>query len=123
MTYLRSLFVNFLVVLFVNRMIPGVEISTYQQVPNFGADLLFAGIVGFLNASIFPALFIFNFRPTLIKLGLISFIISFGSYTVLSMMSFGVQIISASGVILGGLIVWIASFITNYFEYKHTLKR
>lgn len=121
MTYLRSLFINFIVVLFVNRVIPGVQISTFQDVPNFGADLLFAAIVGFLNSSIFPALFILDLKPSMLKVAIVSFVISFGSYLVLAMMSFGVEIISAGGVIFGGLIVWIGSMVTNYFEYRHTL--
>lgn len=123
MTYLRSLFINFLVVFFANKVVPGVEISTYQDVPNIGADILFSAIVGFLNSAIFPGLFILNLKPTLLKMGVIGFVISFGSYLMLSMMSFGVQILSAGGVIFAGLLVFIGSFITNYLEYKHTLHR
>lgn len=123
MTYLRSLFLNFLVVFFVNRAIPGVEVSQYQDVPNIGADILFSFIVGFLNSAIFPALFIFNFQPTLLKIAIPAFIISFGSYIFLSIISFGVQVISVGGIIVGGLIVWIVSILTNYFELKHFLKK
>lgn len=123
MTYLRSLFLNFLVVFFVNRAIPGVEVSQFQDVPNIGADLLFSFIVGFLNSAIFPALFIFNFRPSVLKIAIPAFIISFGSYIFLSMISFGVEVVSAGGVILGGLIVFIVSVLTNYFELKHFLKK
>ena len=108
---------------FANKVVPGVEISTYQDVPNIGADILFSAIVGFLNSAIFPGLFILNLKPTLLKMGVIGFVISFGSYLMLSMMSFGVQILSAGGVIFAGLLVFIGSFITNYLEYKHTLHR
>jgi uncharacterized membrane protein YvlD (DUF360 family) len=68
MNYIRSLFLNFLVVFFVDRVAPGVEISYFEQVPNVGADILFSVIVGFLNASVFPFFVILELELTILQL-------------------------------------------------------
>lgn len=123
MTYLRSLFLNFLVVFFVNRVIPGIEVGSFEHVPNIGADLFFSLVVGFLNATIFPALLIFGLKPTLKKMGILSFIISFGAFALISAISFGVQVTSFGGYLIGSLIVWAVAFFSNYLEWKHSYIR
>lgn len=123
MSYARSLFLNFLVVFFVDRAIPGIEIVYYENVPSIGSDILFSLIMGFLNSLIFPFLALFEFHVSKLKLAIISFLISFAGFTVISMIPFGVQVTSAWGFILGGAIVWATAFITNYLEWQHNLKR
>jgi uncharacterized membrane protein YvlD (DUF360 family) len=122
MNYLRSLFLNFLVVFFVDRVAPGVEISFYEQVPNIGADILFSLIVGFLNASIFFFLVLMEINITNLKLGLFSFVISFASFLAIAIFPFGVEVVSAWGVIVGGGIVWAVAFTSNYLEWQHYKK-
>ena len=118
MTYLRSLFLNFLIVFFVDRMIPGIQIQTFEQVPNIGADLLFALIVGFLNASVFPFLFILELSPTIKKIVCMTGPITFLSFLVISVIPFGVQVVSPVGFIFGSLIVWVCAIFTNFLELK-----
>jgi len=116
MTYLRSLFFNFLVVFFVNRVIPGLEITYFEQVPDIGADLFFSLILGFFNASVFPFLALMEIEITNLKLAILNGIISFGAFALISVIPFGVQVVSPLGFFLGGFIVWIVAFISNCLE-------
>ena len=123
MTYLRSLFINFLIVFFVDRVAPGMEIDSFEQVPNIGADLLFSLIVGFLNASVFPLLFILEMNITLLRMGLMTFVITFVCFLAISIFPFGVRVVSPAGFFVGGSIVWAISFFSNYLESKHSTPR
>ncbi len=118
MNYLRSLLLNFLVVFFVDRIAPGVEISYYEQVPDIGADILFSALVGFLNASVFPFLAILELNPSNLKIGIGTFVISFGAFILIAVIPFGVSVINPLGVIFGGGFVWVVAFITNHLEFK-----
>ncbi len=122
MNYLRSLFLNFLVVFFVDRMGPGMRIDYYEQVPNIGADILFSAIVGFLNASVFPFLFILELNPTKLKIGIITFIISYTAFVVIAIIPFGVRVESFIGIVVGGFIVWAMAFFTNSLEFDRDMK-
>lgn len=120
MTYLRSLFFNFLAVFFVDRVIPGVQIAYFEQVPDVGADIFFSIIVGFFNASIFPFLALMEATVTRSKLLIASGIISFGAFGVISVIPFGIQVVNPLGFFLGGGIVWIVSYVSNDLEWKHS---
>lgn len=122
MNYVRSFFLNFLIVFFVDRVAPGVEIGSYQQVPNIGADILFALIVGFLNSSIFFFLAILELKISNLKLGVVTFVVSFLAFIVIAFVPFGVRVVNAWGVIIGGGIVWSVAFLTNHLEWKHYKK-
>jgi hypothetical protein len=119
-TYLRSLFFNFLVVFFVDRVIPGLEISSFEDVPNIGADILFSLIVGFFNASIFPFLALMEAEVTQVKLVVISGVISFGAFAVISFIPFGIKVLNPLGFFLGGTIVWFVAYISNYLEADYS---
>jgi len=118
MNYIRSLFLNFLVVFFIDRAGPGVEILNYEDVPNIGADILFSAIVGFLNASVFPFFAILELKVTSFKLGLINFIISFGAFITIAIIPFGVRVVNIWGVLIGGTVVFATAFVTNYLEWQ-----
>jgi len=118
MTYLRSLFLNFLIVFFVARVIPGVKILFFENVPNIGADIFFSIIVGFLNSIIVPILVASETKVTNLKIVIIGFIISFLAFILISVFDFGITA-NIMGIIIGGLLVWIFSFFTNYLELKH----
>lgn len=119
MTYLRSLFLNFLAVFFVDRVIPGMEIAYFEQVPDIGADIFFSIMVGFFNASIFPFLALMEVQVTNLKLAIISGVISFGAFTIISIIPFGVQVVSPLGFFIGGGIVWFVAYFSNYLESIH----
>jgi len=122
MTYFISWFLNFLAVFFIARIAPGIEISLYQKVPNIGGSLLFALIIGFLNASVFPALFIFEVAPTKMKIAVITGLISFLAFIFVAFIPFGVRVLNGYGVLLSGTIVWGVAFLTNYFEWHRGAK-
>ena len=120
MTYLRALFLNFLVVFFVDRVMPGVQIGTFEQEPNIGADILFSLILGFLNASVFYFLALLELSITHLRLALITAIISFGGFLTIALVPFGVQVTGFSGFLLGGGLVWVTAYVTSYLEWKHS---
>ncbi|EKE08530.1 MAG: hypothetical protein ACD_17C00118G0006 [uncultured bacterium] len=119
MSYIRSFFLNFLIVFFVDRVAPGVMVMTYEDVPNIGADILFSLIVGFLNASVFFFLAILELKITHFKLAMTTFVVSFGAFLVIAMIPFGVRVVSPWGVVIGGLMVWSVAFLSNHLEWKH----
>ena len=122
MTYLRSLFLNFLIVFFVVKIIPGVNLAFFENVPNIGVDLFFSIIVGFLNSLIVPFLVALNVSVTNIKILISGFIICFGSFIFIGFVDLGISA-TFLGVVLGGFLVWVFSFFTNYLEYKHLQKK
>lgn len=121
MTFLRSLFFNALAVFIVDRMIPGVEIDTFENLPNIGADFLFALIVGFLNALIFPTLSVVNVQPTFSRIAVVAFFFSFGSFVMIYFLHLGVMATNFEGVFIGGSIVWAVSVLTNIWYQKSKL--
>jgi hypothetical protein len=123
MSYFRSLFFNFLAVMTMARMAPGLEISLYDKVPNFGGSLFFALIVGLLNASVFPLCFILGAKPSKGKIAFFTALLSFGSFLFVYFIPVGVRALSFLGVILGGTVVWAIAFCTNYLEWHRGAKR
>ena len=119
MNYLRSFFLNFLIVFFVDRAAPGVEIASFEQVPNIGADILFSLVLGFLNSSIFFFLALLELKISNFRMALMSFIVSFGAFIAIAIVPFGVRVVSPIGVIFGGGVVWAMAVLTNYLEWKH----
>jgi uncharacterized membrane protein YvlD (DUF360 family) len=121
MTYFKSLLLNFLTVFFVNHIIPGVEIAYYTKMPHIGGELIWAASLGFANSLIFPALRFFHPKPSHFKIGLISFIISFGSYSIVNLLPIGVKITRGEAFVWCGLIVWFISYLTNHLEFRDYL--
>lgn len=119
MTFVRSFFLNFLIVFFVDRIVPGIEITYFQQVPDIGADFLFSIALGFLNASVFPVLSCTEWKITKLKIAIITGIISFGAFGFISTISFGIRILNPGGFFIGGVIVWAMGYLSNYLEWKH----
>lgn len=120
MTYFRSLFLNFLIVFFANRTIPGIEVDPYGGVsPDVVADVLFSSVMAILNASIFPALYILGINPSLLKISIIAAIISFGGFYSIMFLNIGVSANTLGGVFLAGILVSAMSIFTNYLEKKH----
>jgi uncharacterized membrane protein YvlD (DUF360 family) len=122
MNYVRSFFLNFLIVFFIDRVAPGVEVVNFEQVPNIGADILFSLIIGFLNSSIFFFLALLELSITHLKMAIMSFIVSFGGFLVIAIIPFGVRVVNPWGVIIGGGVVWAVALLTNFLEWKHYQK-
>ncbi len=119
MTYFKSLFFNFLIVFFVNHILPGINIDYYTKLPEIKGDLIFAASLGFLNSLIYPILRVFHPKPTHFKIGLISFIISFGAYSIVNILPLGIHIATAGAYVWAGVVVWAGSYLTNHLELRH----
>lgn len=119
MTYLRSFLINFLFVFFIDRVSPGIEIIYFEQVPDIGADLLFSILVGFLNASVYPFFSLLELPVSKMKIAIITFVITFTLFGIISIVPFGVRIVNPAGLFVGGTLVWIVAYISNYLEWKH----
>lgn len=122
MTFFKSLIINFLTVFFVNHVIPEVEIDYYSKLPHIGGDIIFAFSVGLLNSLIYPVIVLFKIKPTHFKVGLTSFFISFGAYSIVNILPVGVKITSAGGFIWTSLVVWFMAYLTNHLELRHYIK-
>ncbi|ADX67011.1 MULTISPECIES: phage holin family protein [Weeksella] len=70
MGFIINFFISALVVFVLANILPGVHIK------NFGAAILLALVLGFLNAFIKPVLRIISFPITILTLGLFSFVIT-----------------------------------------------
>jgi putative membrane protein len=123
MTYLRSLFLNFLAVFFINNVMGGIEITFFENVPNIGFDLLFSIVLGLINSLIFPMFFLFEIKVTIIRLAIISFFISFLAYTILAIFPLGIKIIALYAWFFCSFFIFLVSFLSNYLEYKHSYKK
>jgi uncharacterized membrane protein YvlD (DUF360 family) len=120
MTYFRSFILNFLAVLFIAHFAPGIATPYHESGSSFFADVFFAVIVGFLNTLIFPVLIFLEIYPTKVLLALFGAIVSFASFTVIAILPYGMDV-DAAGVLVGGLFVWMVSFVTNYLDLRHWL--
>ncbi len=117
-SYLQSIFLNFLIVFFVNRMIPGIGIGSFEGAPNFRPEIYFSLIVGFFNGAIFPTLNVLKVRPSLKKMSALSFIVSYGSFALIPL---GMQVSSLTGLIIGGSLIWLVAILSNYLEWKSSI--
>ena len=119
MTYLKSLFFNFLIVFFANHIIPGIEPGE-RKLPHVGPDLMFAVALGLLNSLIYPILKIVqHHRVTLSKIALIAVVVNFVAYTLLKFAPLGIHVSSIEGFLIAAILVSLGSILTNYLEYKH----
>lgn len=108
-------------VFFANHIIPGIQVTYYTKLPHIEGDLIFAAAVGFLNSLIFPILRLVA-GPTHFKIGLVSFIISFGSYSIVNLLPVGIHITNASGYVWCSVVVWFAGYLTNHLEYRRWVR-
>ena len=123
MSYFKSLLFNFLAVFFVDHVIPGIEIAYYTKLPEIKGDLIFSFGVGLLNSLIFPCLRYLKLKPSHFKIGFISFVVSFFSYSIVNILPLGIKVTKAGAFIWAGLIVWFASYLTNHLEFKSYEKK
>lgn len=122
MTFLRSLFFNFLLVFFLNRVIPGIEVTSFETLPNIGADLLYSFLLGLLNASIFFFVAAFFSKVSLQAIVITAFIVSFGGMGIIAGISHGIAITSFLSYFIASFFIWLGSCFTNYLEWKNAVE-
>ena len=99
------------VILGLAHVLPGLT------VPNFQDALLFAVIAAVLNATITPILIAISFPLTVLTVGLFALLINTFVFWLASLLSYGIEITSFWGALVGGFIVWLVSSFLNRFEY------
>lgn len=122
MSYFKSLLFNFLAVFFVNHVVPGIEIGYYSKLPEVKGDFIFSVAVGFLLSMVFPVLRILPIKTSHFKIGLITFFISFGAYSIVNVLPLDIKIVEKGAFVWCGLIVWFCGYLTNHLEYRQYLK-
>ena len=126
MSYLKSLFFNFLTVFFANHILPGIEVVSQTKLPHLGGDLPFAMFLGLLNSLIYPVLRLMDQRSNVLRIGMIALVMNFSAYALLKILPIGIHVSSVEGYLLASLIVSGASFLTNFLEMQsshHRVKR
>lgn len=103
---------NALALLIVAKILPGFHVAS------FGTALLFAIILGLLNAIIRPIILLLTLPFTILTLGLFTFVVNALMLTLASHIVRGVMIDSFSTAILAALLLWFISFISNALIYK-----
>lgn len=121
MTYFKSLFFNFLAVFFANHIIPGLHIDYYTKLPHIAGDIIFAFSVGFLNSLVYPLMRLFS-SESHFRIGLATFIISIGAYSIVNLLPVGIHVRTASGFVWCSLVVWFCAYLTNHLELRRYLK-
>ena len=124
MNYLKSFFLNFLVVFFAVHVLSGVDVANVTKLPHLGSDIPFALALGFLNSLIEPV-FAFAFRPaTITRILLAAFGLNFGVFALVKFVSrIGIEITTVEGYLFVSAAVAVASFLTNFLEMKHRQKQ
>jgi len=117
MAYLKSLFLNFLVVFFANHVLPGISVVDLTKLPHVGADLVFAGALGLLNSLIYPILRLVRQDPSGLRIALLAIVINFVAYAIVKFIPMGISITGVEGYVFASTSVAIVSFLTNFFEY------
>lgn len=119
MSYLKSLFFNFLIVFFANHVLPGITVIDQTKLPHLGGDLLFAIILGFLNSLIYPILRLVRKQQTVLQIAMFAIVLNFASYACVKFLFSGIHVASVEGYFFASLFVTLGSFLTNYFEMRH----
>ncbi len=120
MSWLKSFFLNFIIVFFANYILPGIVIMHPTRLPHIGGELLFAIALGLLNSLIYPMLKVLDQRLNAGSISLAATILSFVAYGVLKFAPVGVEIVTLEGYLLASIIVAIGGFVTNYLELRRS---
>src|SRR5215212_1122105 len=83
------------------------------QVRSVEAALLFAVVLGVLNAVVRPILFFFTLPLTLLTLGLFIIILNALVFWLASLLPVGVEVSGFSGALLGAVIVSVCSLLAS----------
>ena len=123
MNYLKNWLFNFLVVFFVDYVLPGVDVINQTKLPHIGGDLIFAVSLGLLNSLIVPLLRIMDGSSTMIRISAVALILNFAAYALLKMIHLGVFVTSVEGYLSAAFVVSVGSIILNYMHVRHHAKK
>ena len=100
--------INALTVLLVAYVVPGIHVE------NFYTALIVALVLGILNAIVRPILIILTLPITLVTLGLFTLVINAALFWLVSTWVKGFNVDSFGAAVLGALVLWLLSLITNF---------
>lgn len=107
MRFVLRFLLNAAGILLVAYAIPEFEVSS------FWAALIFALILGVVNALLRPLIILLTLPVNILTLGLFTLIINAFTFWLASVVSFGVHLDSFVAAFWGGLIVWIITALTG----------
>lgn len=122
MTYIKCLFLNFLIVFFVNHVLPGIEPGEHK-LPHIGPDLIFAFVLGVLNSLIYPVLKVIPPGPTISKIVVGAIVLNLVAYAIMKFVSLGIQITGIESFLIAAGVVSFGSIVTNFMEMKHAQQK
>lgn len=118
MSYLKSLFFNFLTVFFANHILPGIQVVSQTKLPHLGADLPFAFALGLLNSLIYPVMKLIKVRISLLRIAMVALLLNLVVYAIVKFFPIGIDL-TMEGYLFAAVVVSLGSFLTNYLEMKH----
>ncbi len=118
MRFVRNFVICFLIVFFVNYLLPGIDVVNQTKIPHIQGDLIFSLSLGLLNALILPLLGFFDGYLTKPRIAIATLILNFAAYAFLKILPLGIFVTTIQGYILASLIISIACFILHYMEMK-----
>jgi len=119
MAWLKSLFFNFLIVFFVNHILPGIEPGEHK-LPHVGPDLIFAFSLGLLNSLIYPVLKVIPPGASLARIIVAAIVINLVAYALIKFAPLGIAVKGMESFLIAALVVSLGSILTNYLEMKHS---
>lgn len=123
MFYLKSLWINFLVVFFVNAWMPGLQISSVTRFPEIRADLIFALILAGLNVLICIAFQVIGTQRLLfLRLAISYLTLNALAYASVKFFSFGIHLVHFYGYFLAVVSVSFVGFFQSYKHLKGVVK-
>lgn len=118
MSYVKSLFANFLIVFFANHILPGIQVVNTTKLPHLGADIPFALVIGVLNSLIYPVLKMIDHKIDALRIAGIAFLLNFAVYAIVKVLPIGIHILSIAGYLIPALVVAVGAFTTNYLALR-----
>lgn len=109
MKFILRLLIIALVILGVSYLLPGIYVE------NFWSALIFAVVLGLVNALIRPLISLLTLPIKILTLGLFSFVINGLLFWLVAKFVSGVEVDSLLMAFVGALIVWLASIVANKF--------
>ena len=100
---------NTVTLLFVAQLVPGFVVET------FWSALIAALVLGLVNAVIRPVLLILTLPINFLTLGLFTFVINALMLLLVSHIVKGFTITSFAAALVGGIVLWLVSLLTNQF--------
>jgi len=101
--------INALALLLVANVVPGFHMNS------FFSALIAALALGLVNALVRPLLFVLTLPVTIVTLGLFTFVINALMLWLVSSMVKGFDITGFVPALLGAMVLWIISLLTNWF--------